>query len=75
MAESAVVENLTRTRARAIQDRNLCKKIRCVAGAINVVYVDRYWKWVYGDRVARVYRLKDGRFEKFSQGRWLKRRE
>jgi len=32
--------------------------------------VERYWKWVYGDRVARVYRLKNGIFEKFAQGRW-----
>ena len=32
--------------------------------------MERYWKWVYGDRVARVYRLKNGIFEKFAQGRW-----
>ncbi len=35
--------------------------------------MDRYWKWVVDKRVQRVYRYersKNGRFEKFSQGRW-----
>ena len=39
-------------------------------GAINVVYVDRYWKWIYRERVSGIYRLKNGRFEEYSQGKW-----
>ena len=39
-------------------------------GAINVVYVDRYWKWIYRGRIARVFRLKNGEFTMYAQNRW-----
>jgi 5-methylcytosine-specific restriction endonuclease McrA len=32
--------------------------------------VDRYWKWIYRERVSGIYRLKNGRFEEYSQGKW-----
>ena len=32
--------------------------------------MDRYWKWIYRERVSGIYRLKSGRFEEYSQGRW-----
>ena len=32
--------------------------------------MDRYWKWIYRERVSGICRLKSGRFEEYSQGRW-----
>ena len=32
--------------------------------------MDRYWKWIYRERVSGICRLKSGRFEEFSQGGW-----
>ena len=32
--------------------------------------MDRYWKWIYRERVSGIYRLKSGIFEEYSQGRW-----
>ena len=32
--------------------------------------MDRYWKWIYRERVSGICRLKNGRFEEYSQGRW-----
>ena len=31
---------------------------------------DRYWKWVVNGTTERIYRLKNGEFEKFAQNRW-----
>lgn len=32
--------------------------------------MDRYWKWIYRERVSGMCRLKNGRFEEYLQGRW-----
>jgi len=32
--------------------------------------VARYWKWIYRERVSGICRLKNGKFEEYSQGRW-----
>ena len=37
-------------------------------GFVNVE--DKYWKWVVSGTTERIYRLKNGKFEKFAQNKW-----